>query len=272
MVTFVAPESAVGFPAQACVVTRYHAGMTLTQRDRPKPTAAKSGADGIDWVRVEAALAADGFAIVPGLLTRAQCEAVRGMYGDDGAFRSTVVMARHGFGRGEYRYFSYPLPDLVAGLRAALYPPLARIANGWAGMLGEARQFPEAHADFIAECRAVGQMRPTPLLLRYGPGDFNCLHQDLYGEHLFPLQVAVLLSEPEEEFEGGEFVMVEQRPRRQSKASVAPLRQGDAVIFAVNQRPVMGGRGSYRTAMRHGVSVVRAGERFALGVIFHDAT
>jgi hypothetical protein len=186
-------------------------------------------------------------------------------------FRSQVHMARHGFGRGEYKYFAYPLPEMVAGLRARLYPQLAPIANRWQERMGLETRFPAAHDDFLKRCHAAGQTRPTPLLLQYGPDDYNCLHQDLYGEHVFPLQVAILLSRPEEDFTGGEFVLTEQRPRMQSVPSVVPLQQGDAVIFAVSQRPVSGTRGSYRVTMRHGVSRVRSGRRHTLGIIFHDA-
>jgi uncharacterized protein len=193
------------------------------------------------------------------------------MYEDDKLFRNRVIMARHGYGQGEYRYFAYPLPDLVQKLRTAIYPDLARIANGWAQALGKDATYPPAHAEYLAECHAAGQTRPTPLLLRYGTGDFNCLHQDLYGAMMFPLQLAVLLSRPGEDFAGGEFVLVEQRPRQQSRAEVVPLRQGDAVVFAVNSRPVQGTRGSYRVNLRHGVSKLRAGHRHTLGIIFHDA-
>jgi hypothetical protein len=182
-----------------------------------------------------------------------------------------VVMSRHGFGRGEYRYLAYPHPDLVADLRAGLYPPLAAIANRWNATLGVAASFPADHADFLARCAAAGQTRPTPLLLRYGPGDYNCLHQDLYGEHVFPLQVAILLSEPDRDFTGGEFVLTEQRPRLQSRVEVVPLRQGDAVVFPVHHRPVHGARGPTRVNLRHGVSRLRSGHRHTLGVIFHDA-
>ena len=205
----------------------------------------------------EEELDAQGYAVWEGLLTAAECEAVAGMYGDDGLFRSRVVMSRHGFGRGEYKYFAYPLPAVVAELRTTIYPRLAPVANRWTG-----GGFPETHAEFLARCHAAGQTRPTPLLLQYGEGDYNCLHQDLYGEQVFPLQVAVLLSRPGKDFEGGEFVLTEQRPRMQSRVEVVPLKQGDAVIFAVNQRPAQGSRGVHRTAMRHGVSTVRAGERF----------
>lgn len=225
----------------------------------------------IDWTAAEAELDAHGCALIPRLLDPETCAAVAAGYDRAELFRSTVVMARHGFGRGEYRYFAYPLPDLVAGLRAALYAPLAAIANRWNATLGVEARFPDAHADFLARCHAAGQSRPTPLLLRYGPGDYNCLHQDLYGEHVFPLQVAVLLSEPGRDFEGGEFVLTEQRPRMQSRAEVVPLRQGDAVVFPVRERPVRGGRGPYRVNLRHGVSRLRAGQRHTLGVIFHDA-
>ena len=216
-------------------------------------------------------LDAQGWAVLPRLLTPSQCHEVAGLYDESGRFRSTVVMARHGFGRGEYRYFVYPLPDLVQELRATLYARLAPIANRWHAALGLPVRFPADHAAFLDGCHAAGQTRPTPLLLRYGPDDHNCLHQDLYGEHVFPLQVAVLLSEPAEDFDGGEFVLTEQRPRMQSRPSVVPLRRGDAVVFAVSHRPVQGIRGVYRTVMRHGVSRVRSGRRHTLGVIFHDA-
>jgi hypothetical protein len=225
----------------------------------------------IDWPRLAADLDAHGCALVSGLLDRAICETVAGWYDEAARFRSTVVMARHGFGRGEYRYFADPLPDLVQELRIGLYPSLAAIANRWNEALGEAVRFPERHAEFRARCHAAGQTRPTPLLLRYGPGDYNCLHQDLYGEHVFPLQAAVLLSEPGRDFEGGEFVLTEQRLRMQSRAEVVPLRQGDAVVFPVHHRPVPGGRGIYRVNLRHGVSRLRAGRRHTLGIIFHDA-
>ncbi|GHD56555.1 2OG-Fe(II) oxygenase [Jeongeupia chitinilytica] len=225
----------------------------------------------LDWTGTETALDAQGWALLPGLLSPADCAALAGLYAGDAGFRSRVVMERHGFGRGEYKYFAHPLPDIVARLRTALYPLLVPVANRWNAAMGLDVRYPADHADFIARCNAAGQLRPTPLLLQYGAGDYNCLHQDLYGEHVFPLQVAILLSEPGRDFDGGEFVLTEQRPRMQSRAEVVPLRQGDAVVFAVNQRPVQGTRGVYRVAMRHGVSRVRAGTRHTVGIIFHDA-
>jgi hypothetical protein len=227
--------------------------------------------DRFDWTAIAASLDARGWAVLPGLLSPTQCAETAALYDEETGFRSRVVMARHGFGRGEYRYFAYPLPDIVAALRAGLYPPLAAIANLWHHRMGIAHRFPPAHADFLKRCHAAGQARPTPLLLRYGPGDYNCLHQDLYGEHVFPLQLAVLLSEPGRDFIGGEFVLTEQRPRMQSRAAVVPLEQGDAVVFAVHQRPVRGSRGDYRVNMRHGVSEIRAGQRHVLGLILHDS-
>jgi hypothetical protein len=225
----------------------------------------------LDWTAIAADLDAHGCALIPRLLDPEACAAVAGWYDRPELFRSTVVMARHGFGRGEYRYFRYDLPELVGDLRRTLYPPLAAIANDWSEALGEPVRFPADHAAFLARCHAAGQTRPTPLLLRYGPGDYNCLHQDLYGEHVFPLQAAVLLSEPGRDFDGGEFVLTEQRPRMQSRAEVVPLRQGDAVVFPVHHRPVRGSRGIYRVNLRHGVSRLRSGARHTLGVIFHDA-
>ena len=225
----------------------------------------------IDTAALTRDLDARGWTVVPGAVSRAECEALRDLYANDAAFRSRVVMQRHGFGQGEYRYFRYPLPRRVADLRAALYPSLVAIANRWHERLGIATRFPATHAEFIERCHAAGQTRPTPLLLRYGAGDYNCLHQDLYGEHVFPLQAVVLLSRPGTEFDGGELVLSEQRPRMQSRACVLPLAQGDLAIFAVNHRPVRGVRGDYRVAMRHGVSVLRSGERYTLGVILHDA-
>ena len=224
-----------------------------------------------DWSGVERDLDAQGSTLLPGLLTPAECETIAGLYPLEDGFRSRVVMSRHGFGRGEYKYFAYPLPPLIANLRAVLYPRLVPIANRWNEAMGIAVRYPAEHAGFLERCHAAGQTRPTPLLLQYDPGDYNCLHQDLYGEHVFPLQVAVLLSEPGRDFTGGEFVLTEQRPRMQSRAEVAPLRQGDGLIFAVHHRPVRGTRGSYRVSMRHGVSQLRSGRRHTLGVIFHDA-
>jgi len=225
----------------------------------------------LDWPGIEAALDAHGCATTGVLLDPAACAALAAGYEDAGQFRSRVVMARHGFGRGEYQYFAYPLPPVVAALRAALYPRLAAIANRWEEALGRPPAFPAEHAEYLARCHAAGQTRPTPLLLRYGPGDFNCLHQDLYGDLAFPLQVAVLLDAPGRDFTGGEFALTEQRPRMQSRVEVVTLRQGEAVIFPVNQRPVRGTKGIYRVAMRHGVSRLRTGRRHTLGVIFHDA-
>jgi hypothetical protein len=226
----------------------------------------------LDWARVEAELDGFGAATTGPLLTPAECDALSALYPDEAPFRSRIVMARHGFGRGEYKYFAAPLPDLVGELRGALYPRLVPLANRWNETLGEAVRFPAAHSDFLSRCHAAGQTRPTPLLLKYVAGDYNCLHQDLYGAHVFPLQVAFLLSEPGRDFTGGEFVLTEQRPRMQSRAEVVPLRHGEGVIFAVHHRPVQGTRGAYRVALRHGVSRIRTGERFTLGVIFHDAT
>jgi len=227
--------------------------------------------DALDWDALVVALDNQGSALVEGLLQPEECRSLAALYPDDTHFRSRVVMSRHGFGRGEYKYFSYPLPDTVRKLRTALYPRLAPVANRWNECLGLAARYPPQHAEFLARCAQAGQTRPTPLLLHYEPGDYNCLHQDLYGEHVFPLQVAILLSRPEEDFTGGELVLTEQRPRMQSRAEVVPLRQGDAVIFAVHHRPVKGTRGIYRVNLRHGVSRVRSGHRHTLGIIFHDA-
>ncbi len=224
----------------------------------------------LDWPRIRADLDGQGWTTVP-LLTPSECAALSALYGDDGGFRKQVIMQRHGYGRGDYKYFAYPLPDMVSALRTALYPPLARIANDWAAALRTGTRFPADHAAFLDRCHEAGQQRPTPLLLRYGEGDFNHLHQDLYGEHVFPLQAAFLLSRPGDDFIGGEFVLTEQRPRMQSRVDVVPLAQGDAVIFAVSQHPAQGARGVYRAVMRHGVSRLRSGHRFTLGVIFHDA-
>jgi len=226
---------------------------------------------GCDWERVAADLNERGSAVLEQLLTPQECMALSGLYPQDSGFRSRVVMARHGFGKGEYKYFSYPLPDAIAGLRTALYPRLAPVANAWCERMGLPMRYPPQHAAFLERCHAAGQTKPTPLLLQYEPGDYNCLHQDLYGELVFPLQVTVLLSQPGEDFTGGEFVITEQRPRMQSRAEVVPLRQGDAVVFAVHHRPVSGTRGSYRVNLRHGVSRVRSGRRHTIGIIFHDA-
>jgi hypothetical protein len=225
----------------------------------------------VDWRRVTGELDAFGAAVIPALLSPDACAALSGLYERAELFRSRVVMARHGFGRGEYQYFAYPLPEAVAELRQALYPQLVPLANRWSAALGLDVRFPEEHAAFVERCHAAGQTRPTPLLLAYGPDDYNCLHQDLYGEHVFPLQVAVLLSRPGRDFTGGEFVLTEQRPRMQSRPMVVPLEQGDGVVFAVHRRPVEGVRGVYAVNMRHGVSRLRSGHRKTLGVIFHDA-
>jgi hypothetical protein len=224
-----------------------------------------------DWAAIAGALDARGCAVLNALLTPAECAHLAASYASDTLFRSRVIMARHGFGRGEYQYFRYPLPACVGALRKALYPRLVPIAAGWNAALGHDVDYPPALADYLARCHAVGQRRPTPLLLRYGPDDYNCLHQDLYGAEVFPLQVAILLSAPGMDFAGGEFVLTEQRPRQQSRVEVVPLAQGDAVAFAVHQRPVRGARGVYRVNMRHGVSRIQRGARYTLGVIFHDA-
>jgi uncharacterized protein len=224
-----------------------------------------------DWAALSAHLDAFGWAMLAGLLGAGECARVAALYTDDRLFRKRIVMAKHGFGEGEYKYFAYPLPTPVAVLRAGAYPRLVPIANRWNEAMRIAARFPPAHADFLRRCHEAGQTRPTPLLLEYTAGGYNALHQDLYGEHVFPLQLAVLLSEPGADFTSGEFVLTEQRPRRQSRAEVVPLRRGDGVVFAVNHRPVQGTRGSYRVAMRHGVSRLRSGRRQTLGVIFHDA-
>lgn len=228
--------------------------------------------DARDWTRLSADLDEHGFATIDKVMDEDECRAIAQLYGDDRRFRSHIVMARHGFGRGEYKYFSHPLPEIVSALRTALYARLAPLANRWNERMGVETRYPETHAAFIERCHAAGQTRPTPLLLQYGAGDYNCLHQDLYGAHVFPFQVAFLLAEPGEDFTGGEFVLTEQRPRMQSRAEVVPLRRGDGVIFAVHHRPVQGTRGTYRVNLRHGVSRLRSGRRHTLGVIFHDAT
>jgi hypothetical protein len=224
-----------------------------------------------DWERVSDDLNAQGNAVLEGVLSAEECRAMSALYSEDGHFRSRVVMGRHGFGRGEYQYFRYPLPDLVEGLRSELYSRLVPTANRWNMAMGLDIRYPEMHADFLRRCHDAGQVRPTPLLLQYGEGDYNCLHQDLYGEHVFPIQVAILLSEPGVDFAGGEFVLTEQRPRMQSRPEVVSLRRGDAVAFAVHHRPAQGTRGAYRVNMRHGVSRLRSGRRHTVGIIFHDA-
>jgi len=245
------------------------AAKTVTPIASSKSTATRVKT--IDWERVSKDLDAQGSAAFEGLLSPDECQALAGLYPKDEIFRSRVVMARHGFGRGEYKYFSYPLPDLIAGLRTAIYPHLVPIANRWNNAMGIDVRYPEKHADFIERCHQAGQVRPTPLLLQYGADDYNCLHQDLYGEHVFPLQLTILLSKPDKDFIGGEFVMTEQRPRMQSRPIVVPLRQDDAVVFAVHNRPVQGTRGAYRVNLRHGVSRIRSGHRHTVGIIFHDA-
>src|SRR5262245_23613148 len=225
----------------------------------------------LDWERVSQDLDAQGSAVIEAILSPEECQALAGLYMKEAGFRSRIVMERHGFGRGEYKYFSYPLPDLIAALRTAIYPHLVPIANRWNDVMGIDVRYPEKHADFIARCHRAGQVRPTPLLLQYGAGDYNCLHQDLYGEHAFPLQVTILLSQPDHDFTGGEFVMTEQRPRMQSRPIVVPLRQGDGVVFAVHHRPVPGTRGAYRVNLRHGVSRLPSGHRHTLSIIFHHA-
>jgi uncharacterized protein len=245
--------------------------MTVALRNQ---NPSKNGIDRLntfDWQHIAQALDERGNATLRGILSYADCDAVAALYQQDEPFRSRVVMERHGFGRGEYKYFRYPLPEIVSELRTALYPRLAPVANRWNQAMGIDVHYPKKHAEFIQHCHSAGQLRPTPLLLQYGPGDFNCLHQDLYGEHVFPIQVTILLSEPARDFTGGEFVLTEQRPRMQSRPEVVPLGKGDAVAFAVHYRPVQGKRGAYRVNLRHGVSRLRSGCRYTLGVIFHDA-
>jgi hypothetical protein len=248
---------------------------TATARREPAPSSAvhalAARIAALDWQRMAAELDACGCVTTGPLLSAEQCAALAGSYGADAPFRSRVIMARHGFGRGEYKYFAYPLPEPVAALRQALFPPLADIANRWNEALAIALRYPRDHASYLARCHEAGQVKPTPLLLQYGAGDYNCLHQDLYGEHVFPLQATFLLSRPGQDFTGGEFVLTEQRPRMQSRVEVVPLLQGEGVIFPVHHRPVQGTRGSYRVNMRHGVSRLRSGRRHTLGIIFHDA-
>jgi hypothetical protein len=246
---------------------------TLARRPHiaaPSPAVVSARVAALDWPGLAAALDAHGCATTGLLLTPVECAALRDLYDADAPFRSRIVMARHGFGRGEYKYFAYPLPEIVAAMRAALYEPLANIANRWNEAMGIAVRYPAKHAAYLARCHEAGQAKPTPLLLQYGAGDYNCLHQDVYGEHVFPLQVAFLLSRPNDDFAGGEFVLTEQRPRMQSRAEVVPLQRGEAVIFPVHHRPMQGTRGVYRVNMRHGVSRLRSGRRHTLGVIFHD--
>jgi uncharacterized protein len=248
--------------------------MNVQTKARPAAKVAGSPADrvkALDWKRIEGDLASQGSAMLEGLLSPGECRAIASLYPQDDTFRSRIVMGRHGFGRGEYKYFAYPLPDLIEGFRTALYPRLAPVANHWNELMKIDVRYPARHADFLDLCHDAGQTRPTPLLLQYDAGDYNCLHQDLYGDLAFPLQVAILLSEPGRDHTGGEFVLTEQRPRMQSRPEVVPLRQGDAVAFAVHHRPVNGTRGTYRVNLRHGVSRVRSGRRHTVGIIFHDA-
>jgi hypothetical protein len=244
--------------------------MTTPARPAVEPDAAERIAT-YDWAALASDLNGNGAAVLPKLLTPAECAGIASLYPQEQHFRSHIRMARHGFGKGEYRYFQYPLPALIGALREALYPRLSEIANAWNERMKIETRYPARHADFLKACHDAGQTRPTPLLLQYGPGDFNCLHQDLYGDLAFPLQVAILLSEPGRDFTGGEFVLTEQRPRMQSRVEVIPLRQGDAVAFAVHHRPVQGTKGNYRVNLRHGVSRVRSGQRHTVGIIFHDA-
>jgi uncharacterized protein len=227
--------------------------------------------EGLDWRQMGKDLDEHGCALLRGVLSPHECKAVASLYPEESIFRSRVVMGRHGFGQGEYKYFRYPLPPLIEGLRSAMYPKLVPVANRWNDAMKIDIRYPDKHADFVRRCHDAGQLRPTPLLLQYGAGDYNCLHQDLYGEHVFPIQVAILLSEPQRDFAGGEFVLTEQRPRMKSRPEVIPLRQGDAVVFAVHHRPVQGKRGTYRVNLRHGVSRLRSGRRHTVGIIFHDA-
>ncbi len=246
-------------------------GMEVKAASLPDSAHTVSRMASLDWQAIANDLNESGNALLRKVLTSGECEALARLYPSDEHFRSRIVMARHGFGRGEYKYFRYPLPDILQRLRTALYDKLAPIGNQWNHAMGVSTRYPGKHADFINRCHKAGQVRPTPLLLQYGQGDYNCLHQDLYGEHVFPIQVAFLLSEPGSDFTGGEFVLTEQRPRMQSRPEVVPLRQGDAVAFAVHHRPVQGTRGFYRVNMRHGVSRLRSGQRYTIGIIFHDA-
>lgn len=248
------PQSALSLPASSVAATSVEARL-----------------DAADWAQVASDLDAQGWAVIPGLISHIEADAIADLYQGPEGFRSRVVMARHGFGLGEYRYFSYPLPNILQSIRTAAYPRLAPIANRWHERMGKADRFPDDHAAFLERCRQAGQSRPTPLLLEYGPGDYNCLHRDLYGEHVFPLQIAILLDQPGEDFTGGEFVMTEQRPRMQTRPMVLPLRKGDAAVFAVNSRPMKGVRGDYQVKLNHGVSKLYSGRRHTVGIIFHDA-
>jgi uncharacterized protein len=248
--------------------------MTVLQMEGPAAATAatiEARVATLDWTAIASALEKYGCATTGALLSAEQCATLTQSYGADAPFRSRIVMSRHGFGRGEYKYFAYPLPEFVAALRTALYPPLAQIANRWNAAMGVDVKYPPEHTAYLQRCHKAGQVKPTPLLLQYGEGDYNCLHQDIYGENIFPLQVAFLLSRPGDDFTGGEFVLTEQRPRMQSRAEVVPLQQGEGVIFPVHHRPVQGTRGTYRVNMRHGVGRLRSGHRHTLGVIFHDA-
>lgn len=236
-----------------------------------KPTERTDITERVNWEKCSADLNADGYAVLERLIAPSQCSSIIDLYDHDEKFRKRVIMEKHGFGNGEYKYFAYPLPNLIQELRTAVYPKLAPIANAWHAAMKLDGQFPPEHAEFLDRCHKAGQTKPTPLILKYNANDYNCLHQDLYGEHVFPMQLAILLSAPDEDFVGGEFVLTEQRPRMQSRVSVVPLKQGDAVIFAVNHRPVKGTKGYYRVVMRHGVSRIRSGKRFTSGIIFHDA-
>ncbi len=246
-------------------------GVAETSATSQDTTNVVSRIEKLDWKKISMELNEQGSAVLRCVLTPGECGALAGLYSNETGFRSRVVMSRHGFGRGEYKYFSYPLPGIVQDLRTALYRELSSVANQWNEAMGIDIRYPREHADFIQRCHDAGQIRPTPLLLQYGAGDYNCLHQDLYGEHVFPIQVAFLLSEPIRDFAGGEFVLTEQRPRMQSRPEVVPLHQGDAVAFAVHHRPVRGTRGTYRVNLRHGVSRIRSGQRHTVGIIFHDA-
>ena len=245
--------------------------MSTATKSTFKPRDRAPRLEELDWHMISEELDNRGCAILENLLSSDECQFLACLYSEDQLFRSRVVMSRHGFGRGEYKYFNYPLPETIVNLRTQLYPRLAPTANRWNASMGIGASYPQSHAEFLERCHKAGQRKPTPLLLQYGPGDYNCLHQDLYGDHVFPIQVAILLSEPTRDFTGGEFVLTEQRPRMQSRPEVVPLRQGDAVAFAVHHRPVQGSRGFYRVNLRHGVSRVRSGHRHTIGIIFHDA-